>query len=319
MKKAKDGPIITADNVTKEFGHKVAVNQLSFDVETGSIFGLIGPSGCGKTTTLRMLTGVYHPSSGSVRVLGLDPRCFTQGDRVRIGYLPQHFVLYHELTVLDNLSFVAGLFGVVGSRFNQRAREVLDFVELWDARNLPAGKLSGGMQRRLGLAAALLHEPILLFVDEPTAGIDPVLRAKFWKGFRVLRDSGCTIFLTTQYVTESEYCDRVAVLRSGKLVIVGTPADIRREALGGDALEMEAEGLGRRMLSKLRQIPGVRKVDSVAGDIAYLVVDEAETALREVRAASERLGIEVERLERRQVNFDEVFVLLMERDGTQED
>ena len=306
-------PLIEATEIAKAFGDRTVVQRVSFEVEPGSIFGLIGPSGCGKTTTIRMLTGVHRPTSGRVQVLGLDPTQFSRSDRERIGYLPQHFVLYRELSVEDNLQFVAWLYGVVGKEFRRRACEVLEWVELSDARKTTAGALSGGMQRRLGLAAALLHQPLLLFVDEPTAGIDPILRAKFWEGFRALRDQGRTIFLTTQYVTEVEYCDRVAVLREGKLVALGTPVDIRREAVGGEALELQAEGLSRRHLARLRMASGVVSVEAISTDVAHLVVDDAEACLPEVRSAVEGMGLRAERLEKRHVNFDEVFVLLMRR------
>lgn len=306
--------LVEADRLSKRFGDKAVVENVSFSVEPGRIFGLIGPSGCGKTTTIRMLTGVYRPTAGRARVFGRDPTSFSRIDREAIGYLPQHFVLYPELSVLDNLGFIAGLFGVIGRRRSRRTREVLDFVELWDARHLPAGKLSGGMQRRLGLAAALLHEPVLLFVDEPTAGIDPVLRAKFWDGFRRLREAGCTVFLTTQYVTEAEYCDRIAVLRDGKLVTLGTPNEIRREVVGGEALELEAVGLGRDRLDELARLEGLIRITPIAPDVAHLIVGDADVALPLIQSALDRMGLEIRRLERRQANFDEVFVLLMERE-----
>jgi ABC-2 type transport system ATP-binding protein len=305
-------PIISVSNVTKTFDGRPVVCELSFDVAPGRIFGLIGPSGCGKTTTIRLVTGIYRPSMGEIRVLGREPIGFRRQDRERIGYLPQHFVLYRELSVMENLRFVAGLYGLVLWQ-HRRIREALEFVELWDSRQTLAGNLSGGMQRRLGLAAALVHKPALIFVDEPTAGIDPVLRAKFWDGFRSLRDTGHTIFMTTQYVTEADYCDQVAVLREGKLLVLGTPGEIRRQVVGGDALELEADGLTHESLAELRQVPGIRKLTIISSKLAHLIVDDADAALPEVYQAVGRLGLSVRRLESRQVNFDEVFVHLMEQ------
>lgn len=307
-----DELIISVKNVTKAFDKRPVVQGLSFDVEPGRIFGLIGPSGCGKTTTIRLVNGVYRPSMGTIRVMGREPIRFTRQDRERIGYLPQHFVLYRELSVAENLSFVAGLYGLV-RRGHKRIRETLEFVELWDSRETLAGNLSGGMQRRLGLAAALVHEPALVFVDEPTAGIDPVLRAKFWDGFRSLRESGHTIFLTTQYVTEADYCDQVAVLREGKLLVLGTPSEIRRQAVGGDTLELETDGLSHGSLAELRQVPGIRKLTIISAELAHLIVDDAAAALPQVHRAVESLGLPVKRLGVRQVSFDEVFVHLMEQ------
>jgi ABC-2 type transport system ATP-binding protein len=314
LRPADAATVVEARQLTKRFGQRSAVDSLVFTVPAGAIFGLIGPSGCGKTTTIRTLTGVYRPTSGEARVFGRDPSRFGRAEREAIGYLPQHFVLYPELSVASNLAFVAGLHGVVRRRA-RRIAEVLDFVELADSRDKPASKLSGGMQRRLGLAAALLHQPVLLFVDEPTAGIDPVLRAKFWDGFRALREQGCTIFLTTQYVTEAEYCDQVAVLRDGRLIALGPPPQIRQDAVGGEALELEADGLDRASLAEVAQLPGIRRSTLVSYGLAHLIVDDAPVVVPRLKAAIHRLGLGLRRLESRQPTFDEVFVLLMEADG----
>jgi ABC-2 type transport system ATP-binding protein len=305
-------PIISVKDVTKTFDARTVVRGLSFEVMPGRIFGMIGPSGCGKTTTIRLVTGVYRPSSGSIRVMGREPIRFTRLDREMIGYMPQGFVLYPELSVEENLGFVAGLYGVIRGR-RKEIRRALEFVELWDARRTLAGHLSGGMQRRLELAATLVHVPALMFVDEPTAGIDPVLRAKFWDGFRSLRDEGHTIFLTTQYVTEADYCDEIAVLREGKLLVQGAPSDIRRQVAGGEVLELQANGLDHDNLSHLRQMPGVHGVRIVSSDLAYLVVDDSASAQPEIQRAVEGLGLSVKRLGARQMTFDDIFVQLMKQ------
>lgn len=311
-------PTIEATGVSKTFSERAAVADLTFDIQPGTIFGLVGPSGCGKTTTIRLLTGVYRPTAGNIRVFGHDPTRFSRADRERIGYLPQHFVLYPELSVLENLGFVAGIFGVVRGR-RKRVREVLDFVDLWEDRDKRARELSGGMQRRLGLAAALIHEPTLLFVDEPTAGIDPVLRSRFWDGFRELRERGCTIFLTTQYVTEAEYCDRVAVLRDGRLVTIGSPSEIRRGVVGGEAVELEAEGLDATAIQLLEALPGVKRVTAVSPEVVHLLVDDSDESVEVIADALKAVNVTPRRLTRRQASFDEVFVMLMEQaDGESE-
>jgi ABC-2 type transport system ATP-binding protein len=174
-----DGKVVEASELTKKFGDRVAVDALSMQVPRGTIFGFIGPSGCGKTTTVRLLTGVYEPTSGQVSVLGRNPVNFSKSDREKIGYLIQHFVLYPQLTVWENLNFAASFYGVNPFR-RGHLRKLLDFVELRSDSNKRASQLSGGMQRRLSLAATLVHNPQLLFLDEPTAGIDPILRRKFW-------------------------------------------------------------------------------------------------------------------------------------------
>src|SRR5437868_7185437 len=210
------------EGVSRHYGDIAAVDDISLQVNPGTILGVIGPSGSGKTTLIRMLTGTLEPTTGKLTVLGQVPRKFTRHVREKIGYMPQHFVLYDELTAAENVSFVASLFGLLWPTRGRRVRRVLELVELWDARNRRARQLSGGMQRRLELACALVHNPVLLFVDEPTAGLDPMLRQSVWSEFRRLRDLGRTLVVTTQYVAEAEYCDTVAVLSQGRLIALAS-------------------------------------------------------------------------------------------------
>ena len=194
-------------------------------------------------------------------------------------------------------------------------KHVLTFVELWEHRHKPARQLSGGMQRRLELAAALLHEPELLVVDEPTAGIDPILRAKLWDHFRKLKTGGCTILVTSQYVTEAEYCDQVAVLGGGRLVATGTPAAVRKQAMGGEIVDVGAEGLDRRAIDALKALEGVADVRSLSYDEARLTVGDASEAIPRVLVSLAASGADVTRVEEYHPNFDEVFVRLMEQAG----
>jgi len=205
------GDVVEAHEVTKKFGDEVAVNSLNMQVPRGTIFGFIGPSGCGKTTTVRMMTGIHRPTSGELTVLGKNPIHFSKSDQEQIGYLIQNFVLYPELTVWENLNFAASFYGVTLFR-QRRLNQLLEFVELKEDKGKLAGALSGGMKRRLSLAATLVHNPELLFLDEPTAGIDPLLRRKFWDYFKELQEEGHTLFVTTQYVGEAAYCDLVGVM-----------------------------------------------------------------------------------------------------------
>src|SRR5512141_616528 len=200
---AKDS-VISVQHLTKKFGDEAAVQDVTFDVPRASIFGFIGPSGSGKTTTVRLLTGVYTPTEGQVTVLDRSPVRFSQGDRARLGYMPQLFVLYPNLTVWENLNFAASLYGM-GLFRGKRLKEALTFVELYEHRSKLARDISGGMLRRLSLASTLVHDPQLIFLDEPTAGIDPVLRRKFWGHFRTLQARQRTLFITTQYVGEAAY------------------------------------------------------------------------------------------------------------------
>lgn len=225
-------PAVEFGGVSLKLGHNEILHDLSFQIAPGTICGLLAPSGGGKTTTLRLILGVYGPTSGNVLVLGKAPDCFTLAERRQIGYMPQSFVLYPELSVRSNLKFVAGIYGLPRRGRSKRIDELVKMVDLEEARNRRASKLSGGMQRRVQLAATLIHNPQVLVIDEPTAGVDPLLRARFWEYFRSLRDQGHTLIVSTQYVTEAEYCDQVLMLRSGKLVASGSPDALREQAFG---------------------------------------------------------------------------------------
>src|SRR5438270_7607216 len=272
-----DATVVWMDGMSRHLGDVVAVDRVTLHVPRGTIVGVIGPSGSGKTTLIRMLTGTLEPTAGELSVLGQHPRRFTRHVRERIGYMPQHFVLYEELTAAENVSFVASLFGLLWPKRGRRVNEVLKLVDLWEARGRRARQLSGGMQRRLELACALVHEPVLLFVDEPTAGLDPILREKVWEEFRRLRDLGRTLVVTTQVVSESEYCDRVAVLSHGRLIALAAPDELRRMALGGEVLEINtAQGFDA---AQLKTLNGVRDVRQNTPRHFLVIADEAATAL----------------------------------------
>src|SRR5512140_2671815 len=274
--------VIRVQHLTKKFGSEFAVQDISFEVPRASIFGFIGPSGSGKTTTVRLLTGVYTPTDGQVFVLDHNPATFRQGERARLGDMPQLFVLYPTLTVWENLNFAASLYGMSLFR-GKRLKEALNFVELYEHRGKLARNISGGMLRRLSLAATLVHEPQLFFLDEPTAGIDPVLRRKFWDHFRELKDQGRTIFITTQYVSEADNCDLVGVQNNGKLLLVDTPKGIRHHAYGGDMVDFHTtEPINFQTEVLLRSLPFVLSKTVRTGDSSMrIVVEQASTATPE--------------------------------------
>ncbi|MGI8829015.1 MAG: ABC transporter ATP-binding protein [Candidatus Limnocylindria bacterium] len=232
-------PIITMRDVTRAFEDGLAVNDLSLDVMPGMILGVVGPSGSGKTTTIRMLTGTLGRTSGDIRVLGEDPMQFSRRTRERIAYMPQLFSLYEDLSAQENVGFVAALYGIGPFKRRRLIRRALDVVDLWDARHRLARDLSGGMQRRLELACALVHSPDVLFIDEPTAGIDPMLRQSIWDELRQLKSEGRTLLVTTQYVSEAEFCDRVALIVDGELVAIDAPDALRQMVFGGDVLQVD--------------------------------------------------------------------------------
>jgi ABC-2 type transport system ATP-binding protein len=225
--------------------------------------------------------------------------------------MPQHFVLYEELTATENVSFVASLFGLLWPKRGRRVREVLKLVDLWEARGRRARQLSGGMQRRLELACALVHDPVLLFVDEPTAGLDPILRQKVWAEFRRLREMGRTLVVTTQYVAEAEYCDAVAVLARGRLIALAAPEELRRMALGGEVVEIEtAQAFDG---SSLTHLPGIRAVKQSSPRKFLVIADDAGAATPRVLQAISAAGVEVISSSEYRPSFDEVFAELVSK------
>ena len=305
--------MIQIDHVTKNFGKHSAVNDLTFEFPRGKIVGLIGPSGCGKTTTVRLMTGIYHPTSGAINIFGTDPRNFSQKDRENIGYMTQLFTLYPDLTVSENLNFAASMYGKDLFGRIKRIRELLEFVELTEHRRKLAHNISGGMQRRLSLAATLVHNPDLLFLDEPTAGIDPILRRKFWDQFAELKNLGKTLLVTTQYVNEAAYCDLVGIMADGHMIMLETPGDLMQKALGGDVIDLKPHSpLTQEQFSELSNLPFVVKVLKLSDGIIRMTVDESSTALPATMTWLGERDVVVDTLEEYYPPFDDVFVKIIE-------
>jgi ABC-2 type transport system ATP-binding protein len=305
--------IIKTRSLTKRFGTEVAVNGLDMDIPEGSIFALIGPSGCGKTTTVRLLTGVYKPTDGEVNVFGKRPTSFSKKDREKIGYLIQQFVLYPDLTVWENLNFAASFYGV-GLFRAKLLNRLLEFVELTEHKHKLSRYLSGGMNRRLSLAATLVHNPKLLFLDEPTAGIDPILRAKFWEYFKKLQNEGRTLVITTQYVGEAEYCDLVGIMHAGELILVDTPEGLRRRAYGGDVVSIVTEEpIDHKYRQALEQLSITKgKVKVIRDNEVEILVDDATTAIPSLMEVCKEEGLNVRKIDKFIAPFDDVFVRIIE-------
>ncbi len=313
-----DGIVIQAKGLTKQFNEEVAVKEVAFEVQRGTIFGFIGPSGSGKTTTIRLLMGVYRPTGGEMTVLNARPSEFTQETRARIGYMPQLSVLYPNLSVWQNLTFAASIYGVELRHRRKHLEPVLDFVELSEHRDKLVRNISGGMRRRLSLAAALVHKPELLFLDEPTTGVDPVLRRKFWNHFKALQNEGQTLFVTTQYVAEAAYCDTVGVLAEGRLLVADTPQGLRRRAFGGEVVDLRtAERMSYHHRELIRDLPCVKKVIGLLGESEVrIVVEEAGTAIPALLDWSRSQELTVETIEEYLPPFDDVFVELIKENST---
>ncbi len=305
---------VRAAGLTRDFGDGTGVFDLDLEVAPGTIFGFIGPSGSGKTTTVRLALGIHAPTSGTIEVLGERPAVFTPQTRARIGYMPQLPALYPTLTVWENLNFAASLYGLPWRR-RARLERSLELVGLEGARKKKVDELSGGMRRRLALAQTLAHDPGLLFLDEPTAGIDPVLRRRIWDHLGELRDADHTLFVTTQYVGEAAYCDMVGVLVEGRLVAVDTPEGLRRAAYGGEVVELRTrDPVPPAALVGLRRFSVTGAPRTLDDHTVRLVVDDAGEAIPELLTwcAGEELAVET--AEEFRPPFDDVFVLLVERE-----
>ncbi|MEM8530949.1 MAG: ABC transporter ATP-binding protein [Chloroflexota bacterium] len=308
-------------NLYRTFDENTGVFDLHMELPEGAIFGLIGPSGCGKTTTVRLVAGLYKPESGTLRVLGQEPQRFSMRTRERIGYMPQQFVLYPNLNVRENIEFVASLYGLSRAERRHRIPMLLELVELADATKRLGTQLSGGMKRRLELACALVHNPMLLLADEPTAGIDPLLRGKFWDHFRHLRDEGRTLLVTTQYVGEAAYCDLVGVMREGQLLYIDTPEGLRKRALGGEVVRLTVPlqqiHSAMHMIWQAPFVTDVRR-SRTPGKIDIVVPHAAEALPDLIRYLDDQPSVTVEQIEEYQPPFDDIFMMLIEQEQERE-
>jgi len=306
-------PAIEARRLTKRFGDLTAVDALTLSVARGEIFGLVGPDGAGKTTTLRLLTGVMQATAGSALVLGLDVTRDPEPVRSRIGYVPQSSSLYADLSVRENLQFYADLFGVPRAERDRRMADLLAFSRLEPYAKRLARNLSGGMRQKLALCAALIHRPEVLFLDEPTIGVDPVSRRDFWLLIYQLLQQGLTLLVSTPYLDEAERCHRVGLMDHGRLIACEDPAGLRR-LLPGTLLELRGPTpeVAAPLLSRL---PEVREAQ-VFGDALHLLVADAERDLPRIRGALEARGFPEVHLRPILPSLEDIFVtLLRDKEG----
>ena len=304
---------IRARGLTKRFGTFTAVDAVTFEVERGEIFGYLGANGAGKSTTIRMLCGLLAPTEGEARVNGFSVRTQPEDIKASIGYMSQKFSLYLDLPVLENLRFFGGAYGLSGPALRRRADELLELTGLAGQGGAITGALPGGMRQRLALATAVLHSPGVVFLDEPTAGVDPVARRSFWRLIRNLSAGGTTIFVTTHYLDEAEYCRRIGLMVDGRLVALDTPAALKRTWVPERVVVARGRGLGPAERA-LRATPGVRAV-APFGAALHLRVDPERLGAADVDRALRAAGARGVRVEPSEPSLEDVFLAVVERAG----
>jgi ABC-2 type transport system ATP-binding protein len=305
-----NGWAVEIDDMVKKFGDFVAVDHVSLKIAKGEIFGFLGPNGAGKSTTIRMLCGLLTPTSGRGSVNGFDVASQPEEIRRSIGYMSQKFSLYDDLTVEENIDFFTGIYGVPKALRAERKNYVLEMANLEERRGAMTRTLSGGWKQRLALGCAILHDPPVLFLDEPTSGVDPIARGAFWHLIHDLAETGHTIFVSTHYMDEAEYCHRLALMYRGKVIALGTPAELKRGLTAHTLLNLEAS----EPLETMRALEGLEGVRDVAvfGGGLHVTVDNAEAGSQKIRTALEARGINVRRLEEIEPSMEDVFVAMIE-------
>ena len=308
--------IIKTDKLTRRFHQVIAVNELDLEVKQNEIFGLVGPDGAGKTTTIRMLAGIMDASSGNATIAGFNLRQEPERIKEHIGYMAQQFALYGDLTVLENLTFFADIFGVAGQVRRERIERLLNFARLTEFTNRPAGRLSGGMKKKLGLACALIHAPAILYLDEPTTGVDPVSRREFWDILTGLHVDGTTILVSTPYMDEAERCSQVGLMYNGRLIERGTPQQIKA-LIPGELIEFRPEstrvqgvGLLRQTNQILGRQEGVLEVQTY-GDLMHVFVDNIDRRRPQLEAALAAGQISIANFRQTQPRMEEAFISLI--------
>ncbi len=304
------GIAIKVSDLTRKFGAFTAVDQVSFEVKRGEIFGLLGPNGSGKTTTIRMIIGLLAPTSGSANVLGHNMAREAGASRSKMGYMSQRFSLFNDLTVEENINFYGGLYGLTPSQLREGRKWVLDMAGLQNKEKLKPPELSGGWKQRLALGCTIIHEPEVIFLDEPTAGVDPFSRRSFWELIQELAAKGTTVFITTHYMDEAEHCHRLGLLHRGKLVALGSPSQLKTEQVKGELVEVVSSDYARAL--ELLSIGARYHQVSLFGNTIHVVVDDVKMASPEIKRLLESGNIFVRSISRIPFTMEDVFISLVE-------
>ncbi len=297
---------IEVQNLTKKFGDFVAVNNITFDVPRGEIFGFLGPNGAGKTTTIRMLLGLLVPTAGTAKVISFDVVKESEAMRKRIGYMSQKFSLYNDLTVQENLNFYGGIYGVRGQRLRERKHYILEMAGLTGRERELTANLSGGWKQRLALGVAIIHQPEVLFLDEPTAGVDPISRRAFWELIYDLAEDGTTILVTTHYMDEAEHCQDLAFIQRGNLVAKGSPEEIKIAQMHGEVLEINCNNAGQA-ITLLRNLNIFEEV-ALYGALIHVVTNNAAEHMPLVKKTLSGHGLTIVSLDRIAPSLEDVFI-----------
>jgi ABC-2 type transport system ATP-binding protein len=308
---------VVIENLVKKFGSFIAVDHINLTTRRGEIFGFLGPNGAGKSTTIRMLCGLLTPTSGRAMVAGYDVRRQPESVRQNIGYMSQKFSLYNDLKVVENLRLFAGLYNVAADQVKERMEWALAMANLKGQEQLMTGTLPGGWKQRLALGCAVLHKPPIIFLDEPTSGVDPISRRLFWDLIHQMADDGVTVFVTTHYMEEAEYCNRLALIFRGKMVALGTPSELKQKSMRGDLLLVECEPLGPAV-ELLQSAPGVMDA-AVFGSALHLVVQDADVAIPQLKQFLAEHNVALKRAEKIHPSLEDVFVSLTTRRETAEE
>jgi ABC-2 type transport system ATP-binding protein len=303
-----NGHSVVVRELVKKFGDFTAVDHINLETGRGEVFGFLGPNGAGKSTTIRILCGLLRPTSGSATVAGFDVAQQPEAVRQHIGYMSQKFSLYDDLRVIENLRFFAGLYNVPPEMAEKRIAWALEMAGLNEHQRLLTGTLPGGWKQRLALGCAVLHQPPIVFLDEPTSGVDPISRRQFWELIHHMAGEGVTVFVTTHYMEEAEYCNRLALIERGRIVALGTPGELKQRSMKGELLLVECAPLGRAV-ELAQQAPGVLDA-AVFGNALHLVVEKAETAIPALREYLSQRGVTVTAIEPIRPTLEDVFVSL---------
>lgn len=303
---------VEVEDLVKTFGAFVAVDHIGFQVKRGEIFGFVGPNGAGKSTTIRMLCGLLMPTSGRGRVGEFDIRKDPEKIKQMIGYMSQKFSLYEDLTIIENLHFFGGIYGLSGLLQKEREEKALAIAGLTDLRDQMTRTLAVGWKQRLALGCAILHEPSILFLDEPTSGVDPISRRNFWSLIQQMAEKGVTTFVTTHYMDEAEYCDRLALIYRGKIIASGTPTELKLKTLAKGVMEVECEPL-IPALDLLRKEPWISE-SAIFGNGLHVIGKEGVDSEQEVNALFQRHGILLKRMNWIRPSLEDVFVSLIEKE-----